>query len=104
MWSNVPSSKPSVLKVPPFRNSCLLLYTSLCIECFLEVTHNNKTINISSTNQEQNIIYEWQTTKIDLNSDYENKFYFTRKKESDGAGHWTIDFKFCDSPDIGNFK
>lgn len=110
MWSNdITDSKFSFLKIAPTENSCLYLYTSLCNECFLEVTHNatKQYRRITATKPHQNYTMNlWQTTKLDLNSNEENLIWLQKQKSDKNIndGYWAVDYGFCDYPNKGSIR
>ncbi|XP_064213886.1 receptor-type tyrosine-protein phosphatase epsilon-like isoform X2 [Tribolium castaneum] len=100
LWSNSTSKELTTIEIHPNRNTSLLLYTSLCAECILDVSVNNgDSFRIFQTHPEKHNVQFWQTKKIDLGDDYQKKnIILTFNKtifHPDVLGFWAIDFKLC---------
>ncbi|XP_044261292.1 uncharacterized protein LOC123009206 isoform X1 [Tribolium madens] len=95
-WSNSTSQEPSTLEIKPKGKTCLLLYTSQCAECFLDVYINEKSYRIFQTWPEKNYVQFWQMDKIDIDLTTPIKISFLKKTFHQNVdGFWAMDIKFC---------
>lgn len=109
MWSNqISDDELSYLKIPSTKKTCLLLYTSLCRDCFLEVeTHKDKKTHITQLKSKEAFdkLNHWQIHQFYINANEVNLIKFIKRKiGEDSEGYWAVDYDFCDSLNISNFS
>ncbi|XP_015839772.1 uncharacterized protein LOC103313021 isoform X2 [Tribolium castaneum] len=99
LWSNFTSPEPFTLEINPKKKTCILLYTSLGADSFLEVSVNNENnFRIIQNKLEENGVQLWQTHKIDVDPIKRVKLSFTKKTFNQNIdGFWAIDIKLCGS-------
>nr|XP_015839796.1 PREDICTED: uncharacterized protein LOC103313024 isoform X2 [Tribolium castaneum] len=106
LWSNSTSEKPSVLEIGQKETTCLLLYTSLCPECFLEVRVNNgDSFRIIQNELKKNSVQFWQTHKIYIDPAKRVRVSVNKKAFNQNVdGYWAMDIKLCEGhTEFSNF-
>ncbi|XP_044260249.1 uncharacterized protein LOC123008490 [Tribolium madens] len=102
-WSNkISERQPTTLTIPSNRISCLLLFISLCNECYLNITYQNLTTTINSNllNQGESVM-KWQVNKTVLNFEKDAEIHIRRGRYGrENFGYWILDYDICESPNM----
>jgi hypothetical protein len=99
MSDTVTDGESATLKLPHTKNSCFLLYLSLCEKCVLTIPELNQIYN---STRHSNFLYPWQVYQLDIETGIENLSFDKTVTDDSTLGYWGIDLHKCPAKDIAH--
>jgi hypothetical protein len=98
MSESVTDGKHTTLTLARSKNSCFLLYVSLCGKCILTIPELNRIYHSTSN---KSFLNSWQVYQLEIETGLENLSFYKTTTDNSTLGYWGIDMQQCPTNDTG---